>query len=337
MRARIVAFTVVAVLVIAGGGVYLLRAARDSSARQKAAAVAEQSAPRLDAATVLKEPHLVVRNTALGPSYGKIAIVPVDEPGGPRAIVDVDCDRVASVAAGAYCLQAHRGVVTTYDGQLLGPDLAPTRDVKILGGPSRARLSADGSRAASTVFVAGHSYLETGFSTVTEVVDTKTGKGFGNLETFRIVKDGATYRSADVNFWGVTFASDDAFYATLATKGKTYLVKGSLSAKELTVVHENVECPSLSPDGTRVAYKKASGASTARKWRFTVLDLATGAETPLPETRSIDDQIAWLDDDHLMYGVPRGDSGRTDVWVTPLKGTPSILVPDADSPTVVRN
>ena len=207
----------------------------------------------------------------------------------------------------------------------------------ITGGPSRARVSADGSRAASTVFVAGHSYLDAGFSTVTEVVDTATGKGLGNLETYRIVKDGAPYRSADVNFWGVTFATDDTFYATLGTRGRTYLVRGEVGTRELTVLRENAECPSLSPDGTKVAYKKATGSASARRWRFTVLDLASGVETALPETRSIDDQLAWLDADHVLYGVPRGETGRTDVWVSPLSGgQPRLLVPDADSPAVVR-
>jgi hypothetical protein len=68
-----------------------------------------------------------------------------------------------------------------------------------------------------------------------------------------------------------------------------------------------------------------------------VLDLRTDVETPLPETRSIDDQLVWLDDQHVMYGVPRGSSGRVDVWVSPLTGgTPRLLVPDADSPAAVR-
>ncbi|HEY7102168.1 MAG TPA: hypothetical protein VH573_11065 [Mycobacteriales bacterium] len=68
-----------------------------------------------------------------------------------------------------------------------------------------------------------------------------------------------------------------------------------------------------------------------------MLDLRTGVETPLPETRSIDGQLAWLDDQHVMYGVPRGSSGRIDVWVSPLTGgTPRPLVPDADSPAADR-
>ncbi|HST67806.1 MAG TPA: hypothetical protein VLM05_21730 [Mycobacteriales bacterium] len=336
-RGRVVAFTVVAVLVIAGAGTYVLREARRSDAGLAAAAASESAAPKLDAATVLRQPHLVFRNTALGPSNGKIAVVPLSSPGGPRATVEVPCERVYAVTGGGFCLAAHRGVVTTYQGTLLGPDLRPVRDTRIVGGPSRARLSADAKRAASTVFVAGHSYLDVGFSTVTEIVDTTTGKGFGNLETYRIVKDGRDYHSQDVNFWGVTFASDDVFYATLGTRGTTYLVRGSVSGKQVTVLRDNVECPSLSPDGKRIAFKKATGVSAARKWRFTVLDLASGVETPLPETRSVDDQIDWMDDTHVLYGVPRGESGRTDIWMSPLAGgAPALLVPDADSPSVVR-
>src|SRR6185312_7018241 len=127
-RGRVVAFAVIAVLVIAGGGTYVLRAARQSDAA--VAAAAASATPRLDAAAVLTVPHLVVRNTALGPSNGEIALVPLSNPGGPRALVDVRCERVYSVAAGGFCLTAHRGVVTTYQGRLLGPDLHPVRDVK---------------------------------------------------------------------------------------------------------------------------------------------------------------------------------------------------------------
>ena len=315
-RGRIVAFAVVAVLAVAGGGAYVLRNAQESQQEQTAAAASEAARPKLDEDAVLGVPHLVFRNTALGPSYGKIGLVPLSDPKGPRA--------------------TDRGVVTKYTGQLFDKDMRPTAKVNIVGGPSRARLSPDGTLATSTVFVAGHSYLDTGFSTVTEIVDTSTGKGRGNLEGWTTIKDGKTYKSADRNFWGVTFADDTTFYATVGTKGKTYLVRGDVLNQTMTVLRENAECPSVSPDGKKVAYKKASGPPTARKWRFTVLDLKTGVETPLPEEDSVDDQIAWLDEDHLIYGKPR-DNGRSDVWVSPLSGAkPDILVPDADSPAVVR-
>lgn len=335
-RGRIVAFAVIAVLAVAGGGVYVLRNAQQSAQRTSAAAASEAARPKLAEAAVLAVPHLVVRNTALGPSYGALALVPLADPAGPRATTGLSCERVYAVRSGGLCLNANRGVVTKYTGRLFDRGLRPTGSVTIVGAPSRTRLSPDGTLATSTVFISGHSYLDTGFSTVTEIVDTATGRGLGNLETWRTVKDGATYRSPDVNFWGVTFASADLFYATVGTKGTTYLVRGDVAARTLTVLRENAECPSVSPDGRKVAFKKASGSTTARRWRFTVLDLATGVETPLPEARSIDDQLAWLDDEHVLYGVPRG-AGGSDVWVSPLAGgTPRILVPDAESPAVVR-
>ena len=336
-RTRLTAFFVTAVLILACGVIYLGRRAAQSNAEQETAAAAEATAQRLDPAAVQDEPHVVFRNTALGPSYGKVALVPVSDPSGSRAIVDTSCERVYAVAQRGFCLSASRGVVTTYQGNVLGPDLTQIRTVTITGGPSRARVSESGERAASTVFVAGHSYLDTGFSTVTEIADTTTGQGLGNLETYRIDMNGSEYSNVDVNFWGVTFASDNAFYATLGTGGKTYLIRGDVSKQEVTVLRENAECPSLSPDGRKIGYKKASGSAASRTWRFTVLDLATGVETQLPETRSIDDQLAWLDDEHVLYGVPRSDTGGIDVWVSPLTGgQPRLLIPDAESPAVVQ-
>jgi dipeptidyl aminopeptidase/acylaminoacyl peptidase len=287
-------------------------------------------------------PHLVLRSTALGPTYGHLVLVPLADPAGPRAVTDTVCDRIYAVPAGGLCMRADRGVVTRYVAQLLDGDLRPTLPVTITGGPSRTRLSADGRYAATTVFVAGHSYTDVGFSTATQVVQVATGRSLGNLESWRIVKDGRRYTSADVNFWGVTFARDDnTFYATLSTRGRTYLVRGDIARREVSTLRENAECPSLSPDGARLVYKKAVGSPSARRWRFTALDLASGVETPLPEARSIDDQVAWLDAGHVLYAVPDASAGsaRTDVWVSPVPpvatGTPRLLVPGAESPAAV--
>ena len=62
-----------------------------------------------------------------------------------------------------------------------------------------------------------------------------------------------------------------------------------------------------------------------------MLDLATGQETPLAETRSIDDQLAWLDDEHLLYGDERRRPGSS----TPTaRAARSVWLAGADSPTV---
>ena len=63
-------------------------------------------------------------------------------------------------------------------------------------------------------------------------------------------------RCADFNFWGVTFAADsDTFYATLSSGGVNYLIVGRVTTRRVQVVRADVECPSLSPDGTHIAYK----------------------------------------------------------------------------------
>jgi hypothetical protein len=85
----------------------------------------------------------------------------------------------------------------------------------------------------------------------------------------------------------------------------------------------------VSPDNTRIAYKKKVNGA----WRFHVLDLATMKETPLAETHSVDDQVEWLDNDRVLYGL------KTDIWVVPAtgRGAPQVFLPDALSPAVVRS
>ena len=59
----------------------------------------------------------------------------------------------------------------------------------------------------------------------------------------------------------------------------------------------------------------------------------------LAETRSVDDQAEWLDDEHVLYGLPRtgGAAATSDVWVAaPTAPAPRVLVHDAWSPSVVR-
>jgi Tol biopolymer transport system component len=97
------------------------------------------------------------------------------------------------------------------------------------------------------------------------------------------------------------------------------------------VIHENVECPSLSPDGTRIAFKKRTGSATT-PWHLTVLDLRTMRETPLGEQRSVDDQAEWLGDGRVLYGVDGA------VWVARADGTGEAqrYLARADSPVSVR-
>ena len=128
------------------------------------------------------------------------------------------------------------------------------------------------------------------------------------LETFTAYVDGGVYKSVDINLWGVTFTADDnTFYATMGSAGRTWLMRGDLKAQTLTALRDNAECPSLSPDGTRLVFKKRVSNDIRKPWHFYVLDLATMKVHPLAEQRSVDDQAAWLNADTVMYAVPHAD------------------------------
>jgi hypothetical protein len=336
LRTRVLACSVVSLVAIGGATAYAL------NLHSKRQAQVKQS-PRLSQTSVAQiqaEPHIVFRNTALGPDYGKVAMVGLSDPGGPRAIVDAPCERVYAAAQKLLCLSANRGVVTTYKAEILGADLSLQEQLPLAGAPSRGRLSNDATLAATTSFTAGDSYTSNGFSTRTVISSLLNAGERYNLETFHLIDNKAEIRPVSRNFWGVTFAkNDDDFYATVAFNGKTWLVKGSVRARSVAIVHTDAECPSLSPDGRRVVYKKRLGKAPGI-WRLASLDLATGVERLLEETRSVDDQVEWLDNHQVLYGIPRtGSQAATDdVYALPVDGTgtPRLLIQQAWSPAVVR-
>ena len=108
----------------------------------------------------------------------------------------------------------------------------------------------------------------------------------------------------------------------------------------MRVLRENVEFPSLSPDGKRLAFKKRVNTSPV-EWQLAVLDLASLQDTLLLDTRGVDDQPEWLDESHILYAVPsvRTPGSLTiDIWVATIDAAepPRIFLPDALSPSIVR-
>lgn len=265
-------------------------------------------------------------------SNGKLSTVSRNDPAGSRDVTEQRCDRVYAAAGTISCLRPV-GALKAGELAVLDSQLKELKTVPLTGFPNRTRVSASGRMVAWTLFVDGHSYAANGFSTSTGILDTKTGTLVHSLEEFAV--EGMPQRPVDVNFWGVTFTADDnRFYATMSTGGHRYLLEGDFAARRVRLTgQENVECPSLSPDGTRIAYKAAVNGDPQQGWRVSVLDLATKKITPLAETRSVDDQPAWLDDRTVAYGIQR-DDGLNDVWAVPAdgSGTPAVLVPEANSP-----
>jgi hypothetical protein len=172
---------------------------------------------------------------------------------------------------------------------------------------NRARISPDGKYTASTVFTFGTGYttIAGGFSTETRISKTDGSLPAENIEKWRITLNNAIITAPDLNLWGVTFdpVNTDRFLVTVATNGKPRLAQGSIARKEIHVINNtsDIECPSFSPDGKKIAFKRKK--SIANQWSPAVLDLTTGVETVFEVDRSVDDQIEWLNNHTLIYEV----------------------------------
>ena len=303
----------------------------------------EGPAPDAETADHGAAPDLLFRHTGLDESFGVASVerlgAAADE--GRRA-TPLRCDRVDFAGERGVCLTTDR-FYATHSIMVFDGAFEPLHRLPLHGVPSRVRLAPSGRLAAVTVFVSGHSYLDEGFSTETSIVDTYSGeRRIANLEELEVHRDGAPFRAVDFNFWGVTFAADsDRFYATLATGGMLHLVEGRVSTRRADVVLEGVECPSLSPDQTRIVFKKREPVGLGFGWRLHVLDLQSHAVTPLAEIRSVDDQAEWLDDATILYAMPDRSAPTplvTDVWKVPADGSgmPELLLRGASSPAVLR-
>jgi hypothetical protein len=262
-------------------------------------------------------------------AWGRVVAV---GPDGRRRVGPLTCERVAFAGGSGICLAKARSFpAPSFEVRLFDAAQRVTAKLDVPGTPSRARVSPDGRYAASTTFVGGDAYTNPGaFSTRTRVYDVRAGKSLGDLEDYTVTKDGQEISGRDFNFWGVTFTGIAAqFYATLGTGKHHYLIRGDALTQHATVIRDGVECPSLSPDGRRIGFKARVGSPF--QWRFRVLDLASGKVTALPQEGSIDDQIAWLDDKTLAYGVGE------EIMEVPADGSrrPRVMMTGATNPSRV--
>jgi hypothetical protein len=282
--------------------------------------------------SIQRGPHLIFQNVIRGDDYAKTSLVPLDSPGGMRLTTGLICERVHFAAGHGICLTAEHGAESHYFAALFGADFVPTSRVPLDGAPTFARVSPDGRMAAAS-FQTSPPEEEAPFApSETWLLDTQSGQVVADLADFQLLRDSVQVTEPEVDYWGVTFKRDsNGFYASVRFGGNIYLVEGNIAAKRLVVLNGGLSAPSLSPDGTRVAYASLV-SSIGPTWRFHVLDLTSMVDTALSETRSIDDQMEWLDNDELLYGL------ATDVWRVAADGSgqPSPFLFGGLSPAVVE-
>ena len=224
LRTRVVLLAVICVMALGGALAYLVMSRNDQKTIEGRAAAASVAQSPLGA--VEAHPRIVFRNLAPGASSGTLAMVPLDDPARPPANTTTPSERVYATSKNMICLSADRGFITTYGAHILDNTMQQTQTLPFIGIPSRARLSQDGSYAATTSFTASDSYGSVSFSTRTYITAVG-GQTLGNLVDFTLIHDGKSIDPVDRNYWGVTFAAeDDTFYATVRWSNHTWLVRG---------------------------------------------------------------------------------------------------------------
>ena len=108
----------------------------------------------------------------------------------------------------------------------------------------------------------------------------------------------------------------------------------------MTSVRTDAECPSISPDRTRVAYKTRQGNPAPGQWHIAVSTWPPDRRPCWRKPEASTTRSSGWTTRTVLYALPRAGSEATtcDIWQVPADGTgrPSVFIPLAMSPAVVR-
>ena len=281
-------------------------------------------------------PFVIYRALAPPDVYGRVALASLSPEPEARTSM-LQCARLHYAGGGGLCAAqesargAVRNVVYVFD-----PMLRRTRRVALDGIPTRLRVSPSGRIGAITSYSEEETDAGERLVTRTRIVDMRRGEVTADLGEFHVDNLHLPPIRGHVDVAGVAFErGDDRFFATLATETERYLVAGSLRERRLTAIRTGVASEGLSPDGRRLAVKRL--LPERGRWQLAVIDLSTWQEHDLLQgPRSVDDQVDWLDDEHVMYHDADGEG--TALWMLPVDGNngPRVLLKDAYSGAVQR-
>src|SRR5262245_50301075 len=316
----IAAAAVVSLLAIVAGGLLLV-----SSTPAGSTAVAARYNV-LFARAPIQPPFVMFRTLAPKGAFGRVAMARPAQPAA-RHLTPLSCARVQWAAGVGLCVVEEAEGKTVH--QLLyvfdRRFVLRTR-IALAGIPIRARVSPDGRFASVTVYGEEESPNGERLASESMLIDARTGRVLGDLREFAVDNPHNLPIEQPVDISSVAFTADgDRFFATFATPSARYLASGAVSTRRLELVGAGLANEAVSPDGTRLIAKKQTGSRG--HWQLVVLDLTTKGEIDLNQgPRSIDDQVEWLDDAHVIYHDVT-DEG-TGIWVLPTDGVggPSLLI-----------
>ena len=340
MNTRTVLFTLFVLCCVGGAAGYIQWRVRATPAPASGTRLVDPAGP--DVAARRSGAHIVSLSSRAD-AFGRISVASLDAPDAPVITASVECERSHFAGDLGLCLTLNRETMTPRGyGLILDRRFQELGRFPLAGLPIRARVSRDQRYAAATVFVTGESYAGD-FTTRTSIIDLGSKQVIADLEQFTVERDGAPFKKIDFNFWGVTFFNDsNQFFATLGTEGQRLLVLGDIAARRMRVVTDDVECPSLAPDERHLVFKRTRGGGTG--WQLWAMDVSTRERWPITEDgRDVDDQVEWLDNDHVVYGMVAGPGLpelSLGLWLSDIRQgagpNQRIYARAATSPSVIR-
>ena len=319
-----------AVAVLLTGVAYLVASVQSGSPRRGRSALVLGS-------VVMRPPFLVFRNLSSDDAHGRVAMLSLRPGELTRHVSPLSCARVHYARGTGLCLvQEQVQGQSAFTAYTFDQTLTRRNRIVLRGVPTRARVSPDGRRATITTFAEEESPEGERLATDSMIIDVRSGRVIASLRDFQVIHDQQPPITGVIDIGSVAFEDDgDRFFATLSTETERYLVAGSVQERRVTAIRPGIANEALSPDGNHLAVKRLIGDRGF--WQLGVIDLRTWTERDLNQgPRSIDDQVEWLDNNHVMYHDTAQDT--TALWMLPIDGVsgPSIFVRDAFSGTTQR-
>ena len=324
---RKIPLAAVSLIIVVAAALYLATRTRDSNA----------TSPVQSVAAVVDPPFVMFRTLSPKDLHGRVAMARANAGESTRYVSSLACARVAYAAGNGICLvEEPSGTEVRHAAYIFDRGFRPGIRIGLSGIPTRARVSPDGRRAAITIY--GEEHLPNGeerLAISSVIVDVASGHAV-NLREFTLDHTAGAVFEGPLDFSSVAFARDsNRFFATLATTTERYIVAGTLDDRRLSLLATGLANEALSPDETRLAVKQRVG--DRGRWQLLVFDLATSSTRTLNQgDRSVDDQVEWLDEGHVVYHDATEQG--TNLWLLSADGLtpPRVLIAEAYSPSVAH-